>query len=292
MQQDGDGKGGQATVLVTTDVPIMSMSLAVDERDPVEQGVAEGGQDKQRRGKHLPPPTPERRPLSGVEPMEQRRDENPDTGHRQHEHAAQENGLRQDVQNDESGDRDDDEGIDAGRQPAVTPQRRPEQRTDGQGAEAEHDGEHARTLQKACAAGNGRAGRGAAGDDRAARLLAARPSATMRPMLLADVTGTVVMTVKHPAFDGEKLLAVQPLDENLRPVGTTILAIDRAQAGVGDRVLVLREGSGVRQIVGRDQGKPVDQAVKMDWPVRSMIVAIVDSVDVDRGAAGRKAGGA
>lgn len=97
-------------------------------------------------------------------------------------------------------------------------------------------------------------------------------------MLLAEVTGTVVMTVKHPAFAGEKLLSVQPLDENGRPAGAVILAIDRAQAGVGDRVLVLREGSGVRQIVGRDQGKAVADAVKMDWPVRSMIVGIVDDV--------------
>lgn len=99
-------------------------------------------------------------------------------------------------------------------------------------------------------------------------------------MLLADVTGTVVMTVKHPAFAGEKLLQVQPLDEQGRAAGAVILAIDRAQAGVGDRVLVLREGSGIRQIVGRDQGKSVADAVKMDWPVRSMIVGIVDRVDV------------
>lgn len=100
-------------------------------------------------------------------------------------------------------------------------------------------------------------------------------------MLLAEVTGTVVMTVKHPAFAGEKLLQVQPLDENGRAAGAVILAVDRAQAGVGDRVLVLREGSGIRQIVGRDQGKAVADAVKMDWPVRSMIVGIVDRVDVD-----------
>ena len=100
-------------------------------------------------------------------------------------------------------------------------------------------------------------------------------------MLLADVTGTVVMTVKHHAYHGEKLMMVQPLNEALRPVGGVILAIDRAQAGVGDRVLVLREGSGIRQIVGRDMGKPVAEAVTMDWPVRSMIVGIVDRVDVD-----------
>lgn len=99
-------------------------------------------------------------------------------------------------------------------------------------------------------------------------------------MLIADVIGTVVMTVKHEAFDGEKLLAVQPLDEKGAPQGAVILAIDRAQAGVGDRVLVMREGNGVRQIVGRDQGKGIDEAIKMDWPVRSMIVGIIDSIDV------------
>ncbi len=104
-------------------------------------------------------------------------------------------------------------------------------------------------------------------------------------MILCDVVGTVVMTVKHPALAGEKLLCCQPLDDAQKPAGAVLIAVDRAQAGVGDRVLVLREGSGCRQIVGREQGKPVDEAVKMDWPVRSMVVGIVDAVDVDRGAA-------
>lgn len=103
-------------------------------------------------------------------------------------------------------------------------------------------------------------------------------------MLLADVVGTVVMTVKHPAYEGEKLMAVQPLNEAGRAVGQVILAIDRAQAGVGDRVLVLREGSGIRQIVGREMGKTTAEAVTMDWPVRSLIVGIVDVVDVDAAA--------
>jgi microcompartment protein CcmK/EutM len=106
-------------------------------------------------------------------------------------------------------------------------------------------------------------------------------------MLLADVVGTVVMTVKHPAYEGEKLLQVQPLNEAGAAVGPIILAIDRAQAGVGDRVLVMREGSGVRQIIGRDMGKHVDEAVKMDWPVRSLIVGIVDAVDVASQAGAR-----
>lgn len=99
-------------------------------------------------------------------------------------------------------------------------------------------------------------------------------------MLIAEVVGTIVMTVKHPAYAGEKLLAVQPLDDKGQPQGTVILAVDRAQAGVGDKVLVLREGSGIRQIIGREQGKPLDEAVKMDWPVRSMIVGVIDQIDI------------
>lgn len=99
-------------------------------------------------------------------------------------------------------------------------------------------------------------------------------------MILCDVVGTVVMTVKHPALAGEKVLCCQPLDDAKQPAGAVILAVDRAQAGVGDRVLVMREGNGVRQIIGREQGKPVDEAVKMDWPMRSMVVGVVDQVDV------------
>ncbi len=107
-------------------------------------------------------------------------------------------------------------------------------------------------------------------------------------MILAEVVGPVVCTVKHPAFEGEKLLAVQPVDDKGRGVGTTILAIDRAQAGVGDKVLVLREGSGIRQIKGRDAGLNVAEAVVQAVPVRSMIVGIVDAVEI--AAKPRKAG--
>lgn len=99
-------------------------------------------------------------------------------------------------------------------------------------------------------------------------------------MILGRVTGCVVMTVKHPAYDGEKLLNVAVLDADRRPTGQSVLCIDRAQAGVGDTVLVLREGNGIRQIVGREQGIAVESAVKRDWPVRSMIVAIVDAVHI------------
>jgi len=76
-------------------------------------------------------------------------------------------------------------------------------------------------------------------------------------------------TVKHPAFVGRTLLVVQPLDERGTDSGASFVAIDNVQAGVGDMVLVLTEGNGVRQILG--QGDQV--------PIRSIIVGIVDAVE-------------
>ena len=88
-------------------------------------------------------------------------------------------------------------------------------------------------------------------------------------MILGRVTGTVVATVKHPAYDGKKLLTVDPIDENGRVVGPEFLAVDNAQAGPGDMVLVLKEGNGVRQILGASGGL---------LPLLELIVAIVDEV--------------
>ena len=90
-------------------------------------------------------------------------------------------------------------------------------------------------------------------------------------MKVCRVIGTVVATAKHPAFEGHKLLVCQPLDEAGGDSGDTFLAVDRAQAGVGDTVLVNQEGNGARQILaGR---------VDAQLPIRSVIVGIVDEVD-------------
>jgi microcompartment protein CcmK/EutM len=94
-------------------------------------------------------------------------------------------------------------------------------------------------------------------------------------MKLCRVAGTVVATVKHPTLAGTTLLAVQPVDEHQRPVGSSYLAVDRVQAGVGDLVLVNSEGGGARQLVGLTQS-----------PLRSLIVGIVDRVDVEDTAGG------
>ena len=95
-------------------------------------------------------------------------------------------------------------------------------------------------------------------------------------MKLCQVLGPVVASAKHPMYHGRKLLAVQPLDEKGQAQGASFLAVDDVQAGTGDVVLVMQEGNGVRQLL--KLGPVV--------PIRSLIVGIVDRVDLSTPPAG------
>lgn len=88
-------------------------------------------------------------------------------------------------------------------------------------------------------------------------------------MVIAKVVGTVVSTIKHPAYHGYKLHLVQPLHLPNQDAEETFLALDNAHAGVGDTVLVMREGNAARQIT------QIENA-----PIISMIVGILDSVEI------------
>jgi microcompartment protein CcmK/EutM len=90
------------------------------------------------------------------------------------------------------------------------------------------------------------------------------------------VKGSIVATVKHETHRGHKLMIVQPLDEAQRDAGDSFIAIDLVQAGPGDVVLVMQEGNGVRQLLEQQK-----------LPIRSVIVGIVDQVDVPRAEARR-----
>ena len=87
-------------------------------------------------------------------------------------------------------------------------------------------------------------------------------------MQLARVTGTVVATQKHEKLRGAKLLLVQPVDAEGRARGVPLLAVDAAQAGVGEHVLVVQEGRAAVAAIRRPAA-PADTA----------IVGIVDRVD-------------
>ena len=69
-------------------------------------------------------------------------------------------------------------------------------------------------------------------------------------MKLGRVTGTVVSTVKYGQYQGMKLLKVRHLDLNLREEGEELVALDAAQAGVGDIVLVNNDGGAAQMVMG------------------------------------------
>ena len=83
------------------------------------------------------------------------------------------------------------------------------------------------------------------------------------------VLGPMWAAIKHPAYAGRSLFVVQPIDETGKDTGHSFVAIDHVQAGAGDKVIVLTEGNGVRQIL--EMGDIV--------PIRSIIVGIVDHVE-------------
>ncbi|MEN8114364.1 MAG: EutN/CcmL family microcompartment protein [Actinomycetota bacterium] len=86
-------------------------------------------------------------------------------------------------------------------------------------------------------------------------------------MKVGRVTGTVVSTINHPFFDGQKLMICDVLDYDGEPDGYTI-AVDTVDAGVGETVLFIDEGNSARQVFGLTTG-----------PIRAVIVGIVDSID-------------
>lgn len=85
-------------------------------------------------------------------------------------------------------------------------------------------------------------------------------------MKLGRTLGTVVSTINHPFFDGQRLLLCTTIDPAGKPTGY-VIAVDVVDAGAGETVLILDEGTSARQIFGLDTG-----------PIRAVVVGIVDEV--------------
>ncbi len=68
-------------------------------------------------------------------------------------------------------------------------------------------------------------------------------------MILGKVVGDVVSTMKHPDYDGYKMLIVQLVDHQGQAARKSLLAVDSVQAGIGDIVLVIDEGGPGRAIL-------------------------------------------
>ncbi|MEK9164653.1 MAG: EutN/CcmL family microcompartment protein [Chloroflexota bacterium] len=88
-------------------------------------------------------------------------------------------------------------------------------------------------------------------------------------MIIGKVVGTVVTTIGHPHYKNRRLLVVQPLALPGQAEDGDFIALDNSQAGIGDTVLVNREGNGARQALNNP-----------DACVISVIVGIIDSTTI------------
>jgi microcompartment protein CcmK/EutM len=88
-------------------------------------------------------------------------------------------------------------------------------------------------------------------------------------MKLGRIVGTVVASRKDASLDSLKLLIVVNLSTTLEREGGYIVAVDSVGAGVGE-VILYATGSSARQT-----------AVTKDRPVDAVIMAIVDSFDIE-----------
>ena len=84
-------------------------------------------------------------------------------------------------------------------------------------------------------------------------------------MQLARVIGNVVSTAKNATLEGRKLLVIQILDGDLRPVGKPLVAVDSVGAGAGELVFWCR---------GKEASFALDG---VEAPTDCTIVGIVDS---------------
>jgi len=86
---------------------------------------------------------------------------------------------------------------------------------------------------------------------------------------LGTVVGDVVSTHKNERLEGKRLLLVRRLSLAMVPEGVEVICLDVVDAGVGDKVLVVQEGSSARRIF------------QDEWiPVQAVIVGVLDRVDV------------
>jgi len=88
-------------------------------------------------------------------------------------------------------------------------------------------------------------------------------------MILARVIGNVVSTQKDPRYEGGRIMVVRPVNPDGSDAGEELLALDAVDSGVGDIVVVVREGWSASTTSTGSPGAAIDSA----------IVGVVDSVE-------------
>lgn len=89
-------------------------------------------------------------------------------------------------------------------------------------------------------------------------------------MILARVLGNIVATQKNPRYANARVMLCQQITPEGEEMGTTVLALDSVDAGVGDTVLIVQEGWGASTAATGEPGAAIDSA----------IVGVVDRIDL------------
>jgi ethanolamine utilization protein EutN len=89
-------------------------------------------------------------------------------------------------------------------------------------------------------------------------------------MKFGKVIGRVVSTAKVESFEGLKLMLVQPTDEQLKPYGDPIVAVDTIQSDIGQAVYYE---------TSREAGMVLETTLN---PCDAAIVGIIDSINLEK----------
>jgi len=85
------------------------------------------------------------------------------------------------------------------------------------------------------------------------------------------VIGNVVSTIKNEKLTGVKLAIVEPLDPEGNVIGNNEIVGDYLGSAVGNLVLWIVDGMAICNRMGRE-----------NIPLRSSIVGIIDSIDMEK----------
>jgi len=88
-------------------------------------------------------------------------------------------------------------------------------------------------------------------------------------MLLARVTGNVVATQKDTRYEGGRIMVVRLINPDGSDTGDELLALDAVDSGIGDTVVVVREGWAASTTSTGSPGAAIDSA----------IIGVVDAIE-------------
>jgi ethanolamine utilization protein EutN len=84
-------------------------------------------------------------------------------------------------------------------------------------------------------------------------------------MQIGTVIGHATSTIKHPSFEGWRLLVVQMLNAARQPEADPVVAVSKLGPGMGQTVVLSSDGKGARELIGDEKS-----------PVRWFVIGIVD----------------